>query len=405
MAGAIDDASAAGQSAANKVTSGNSGAAVDAFGDYWQSVGAGADSPLAATAEGCRVMATALHDYADQVRDARRQVIEIAVTIAATMAAGIGLGIVTFGIATAAASAATAALCASVGILEGTIAAAVVGVVAATLVGAVFGAIEAFAVNLVVTQGVRNIFHPGTGFSLDEAAGTAPLGALFGGAFLGGGAAFRAFRGATGPAIHGLSPASSVDAELERLVGNPRTLSDLRTLDPDSEHLLGLLRQIERPPKLLKYLERVDPTELERRLAAIRLSGVPQGMSEQQFLTLSQRVRELAGHLGDDIRVGGSRAAGASDLGSDLDLTVMVSPSRFDEIVANNLRVPNPGSNAERRFYQGLDSGKLEARYLDIDGLGNAKNSLGSLSGLRKVSIAVVREGSKYDNGPWIMMP
>lgn len=219
MATALDHASSVGTSAAGKVTSGNEGAAIDAFGAYWGKLDGSPEAPLPATATACRAMAKALRDYADKVRDARKQVWEIALTIAATIAAGIGLAWCTFGISAGAAAAATTALCASVGILEGTIAAAVVSVVMAALVGAAFGAAEAFVISFAVAQPIRMAFHPGTGFSLDEALDYAKGGAVLGGAFGGGGAAFRALRGAEGPAIQGIrapSVPSSADVGAAR---------------------------------------------------------------------------------------------------------------------------------------------------------------------------------------------
>ena len=402
LAHALSGVAVRGSEAARAVSTVNRGAGVDSFAGLWARYDGGADRPyLPTTADGARQLATALEDYAQAVKEAKDRIIQLAVTIGATLVAGAALAWFTFGIAAGAAAAVTAKLVALAALVGLQLSTAVASIVAWALVGAVFGAIEAFAVSIAVAQPLRVWAFDDGGFSLDEATDTAAAGGLLGGVFGTGGAGIRAIQSA-----RHVRAARAADIRVAGMVANPKTLARLRELDPDPVHLEKMLQRIPHPPKLREYLERLGPKQLERNMDEIAASGVPQGLTKEQFLATSQRLRELTSFLGDDLQITGSRAVGAATRPhSDLDVMIRVSPERFDEILRTYVDPPPPGSNAERRFMHAVNTGKLDQRVLHIPGLGEAQNSLGSLSGLRKVNIAVIKIGSKFDHGPWIPVP
>lgn len=109
---------------------------------------------------------------------------------------------------------------------------------------------------------------------------------------------------------------------------------------------------------------------------------VPQGMTPEQFRSFASAVRNGAGHLGSDIRVQGSRAAGTARPDSDIDIAIRVSPERFNQLIRERFGTPNPGSVKERTMLHAL-----EERFG------------------YPVDISVIREGGPFDRGPWVPLP
>jgi len=124
----------------------------------------------------------------------------------------------------------------------------------------------------------------------------------------------------------------------------------------------------------------------------------PQGLSKAQFAKLSSKVRQGAGHLGDDIRIHGSRAAGTAKPTSDVDIAIRVPKEKFDVLVKERFGTPNPGSAKERTMLNAIETGKIQAGEAGLRGL---RQSVAGEIGM-EVDISVVRIGGPFDQGPWI---
>jgi hypothetical protein len=190
-------------------------------------------------------------------------------------------------------------------------------------------------------------------------------------------------------------------ARLRALVPDAALLARLRGLCPDAKLLERLLLKVERPETLEKYLGRMGPAELEKAIATTAASGVPQGFTQQQFADMSARIRSAAGKYGDDIRVQGSRAAGAAGKETkDIDVAIRVSPERFDEIIKERFKAPNPGSVKEKTMLHAVATGKIQRGELGLSGVGRQiEKEIGM-----EIDISVVRVGGPTDNGPWMAL-
>jgi hypothetical protein len=129
--------------------------------------------------------------------------------------------------------------------------------------------------------------------------------------------------------------------------------------------------------------------------------GLPQGLTEEQFADAARTVRSGAGHLGDDIVVQGSRAAGTARPDSDIDLAIRVSPERFDELIKERFGSPNPGSAKERTMQWAIDTGKIQSGEAGVSGI---RRSLEALLGM-DVDLSVIRQDGPFDNPPFIEVP
>jgi hypothetical protein len=111
--------------------------------------------------------------------------------------------------------------------------------------------------------------------------------------------------------------------------------------------------------------------------------GPPQGMTEEQFQQVSDRLRERlkqeagrTGYFGDDIFVHGSRGSGIAADDADLDIGIRVSAESFDQGEA--------GISGIRK---------------EIQRLINEEMNLGFGKG---VQVTVIREAGPFDQGPFI---
>jgi len=185
-------------------------------------------------------------------------------------------------------------------------------------------------------------------------------------------------------------------------LSDDETLAEITKLVPDPAQRARLLNGIDRPKTLLKYLARgTTPDEIENGLAKVASTGVPDGLTADQFTQLSSDLRSGAGKYGDDIRVQGSRAAGVSQPGSDIDVAIRVDPEQFDAIIRERFGNPNPGSNKEATMLHALESGKIQRGELGLSGFGK---QLARKYGFADSDISVILRGGATDNGPWVKL-
>jgi hypothetical protein len=126
--------------------------------------------------------------------------------------------------------------------------------------------------------------------------------------------------------------------------------------------------------------------------------SVPQGLTEDQFASLSAKVRAAVAPLDTDIRVQGSRVTGTAQPGSDLDLAIRVSPDRFEQILQARFGTPSPGSAKARTMQHAAATGKIQAGEA---GLRSLRKALEADLGM-EVDISVIREGGPFDQGPYL---
>ena len=112
LAEAIRDNYGPANSAADSLTLNNAGAAITAFGNYWQKFG-GRKGALPLAAEACDAMSAACTSYANDVAAVKRKIEVRALEIGAALVVGTIGAFITFGAAEAAADALAAGLAAS----------------------------------------------------------------------------------------------------------------------------------------------------------------------------------------------------------------------------------------------------------------------------------------------------
>jgi hypothetical protein len=125
---------------------------------------------------------------------------------------------------------------------------------------------------------------------------------------------------------------------------------------------------------------------------------VPQGLTPEQFASVSQMVRSGTSQYGNDVRVHGSRAAGTAQPGSDLDIAVRVPKETFDQTIEDRFGTPNPGSAKERTMQNAIKTGKIQAGEAGLRGL---RQAIAKELGM-DVDLSIVKIGGEFDEGPWI---
>src|SRR4029077_170053 len=151
MAKALDAVQTASQSAVLNVAADNDGAAIAAFGAYWQKW-SGANGYLPSCSQACSAMAQALEQYAKAVDDARQQVEQLVAEIGTAVVIGVALSVLTVGISDIAATAVSAGLVAAAEGVGLTLTAAAADIAATIMVGAAFGAVDAMAIDAGAIQ-------------------------------------------------------------------------------------------------------------------------------------------------------------------------------------------------------------------------------------------------------------
>ena len=169
MAVALDRTVEAGRGATTGALHGWSGDAADAFRDRW---GGFERDGLVPGADGCRAMAGALRQYADEVETAKHEIEALAVEIGAGVVLGAAAAWFTFGASAAAAAGIAARLVAVAASIGVRVSSSVAGIVSTALTGATFGAVDGVAAN-AVGQVYRVEAVDEGGYSADELGTTA----------------------------------------------------------------------------------------------------------------------------------------------------------------------------------------------------------------------------------------
>jgi hypothetical protein len=141
--------------------------------------------------------------------------------------------------------------------------------------------------------------------------------------------------------------------------------------------------------------------------------GPPQGMNEEQFRKMSDRLRNRlkeeayrTGDFGDDFFVHGSRGRGDADPDADLDIVIRVSAEKFVQLIQDRLSHVKEGSDKWETLQVAARQGRLHAGEAGISGirkeiqrLVNEEMNLGFDKG---VQVTVIREAGPFDQGPFI---
>jgi predicted nucleotidyltransferase len=141
--------------------------------------------------------------------------------------------------------------------------------------------------------------------------------------------------------------------------------------------------------------------------------GPPQGMTEEQFQVMSDRLRKRlreeanrTGDFGDDIFVHGSRGRGDAAPDADLDIGIRVSAERFDELIQARLANVKVGGDKWKTLQMAHERGRLHQGEAGISGVSkeiqrliNEEMNLGFTKG---VQVTVICEEGPFDQGPFV---
>ena len=126
--------------------------------------------------------------------------------------------------------------------------------------------------------------------------------------------------------------------------------------------------------------------------------SLPQGISQEQFSNASKLLRDRVGDISNDIVVQGSRAKGTAKPTSDIDIALRVSGDKFDSLINQYFKTPNPGSAKERTMLHAIETGKIQAGEVKLSGL---RKELQEIFGM-EVDISIIKQGGAFDNPPFI---
>ena len=126
--------------------------------------------------------------------------------------------------------------------------------------------------------------------------------------------------------------------------------------------------------------------------------SLPQGISQEQFSNASKLLRDRVGDISNDIVVQGSRAKGTAKPTSDIDIALRVSGDKFDSLINQYFKTPNPGSAKERTMLHAIETGKIQAGEAKLSGL---RKELQEIFGV-EVDISIIKQGGAFDNPPFI---
>jgi hypothetical protein len=125
---------------------------------------------------------------------------------------------------------------------------------------------------------------------------------------------------------------------------------------------------------------------------------IPQGLTAPQFAAATDILRRDTAHIGGEVVVQGSRAAGTATPESDIDFGIRVEQPRFDELIAERFRTPNPGSAKERTMLKAIETGKIQAGELGLRGVRKELEAQLDM----EVDLSAIRQDGPFDNPPFI---
>ena len=126
--------------------------------------------------------------------------------------------------------------------------------------------------------------------------------------------------------------------------------------------------------------------------------SLPQGISQEQFSNASKLLSDRVGDISNDIVVQGSRAKGNAKPTSDIDIALRVSGDKYDSLINQYFKTPNPGSAKERTMLHAIETGKIQAGEAKLSGL---RKELQEIFGM-EVDISIIKQGGAFDNPPFI---
>lgn len=201
-----------------------------------------------------------------------------------------------------------------------------------------------------------------------------------------------------------------------KVLGNGIVESGLKHLDNVADGIKKLVKKADDaidlekhlPKKLLKEeaeafakkADKVADDVVEDAAKAIKSGrySLPQGISQEQFSNASKLLRDRVGDISNDIVVQGSRAKGTAKPTSDIDIALRVSGDKFDSLINQYFKTPNPGSAKERTMLHAIETGKIQAGEAKLSGL---RKELQEIFGM-EVDISIIKQGGAFDNPPFI---
>ena len=147
---------------------------------------------------------------------------------------------------------------------------------------------------------------------------------------------------------------------------------------------------------------RMKELEIENRLRVVDKGvgnlKIPQGLSSEQFDSLSKLLKDRVGDISDDIFVQGSRAAGTAKVTSDIDIGIRVSDEQFNNLIKKYFKSPNPGSAKEKTMLHAIETGKIQSGEAKLRGFRKELQELLDM----EVDISIIRDGGPFDRPPFI---
>ena len=152
------------------------------------------------------------------------------------------------------------------------------------------------------------------------------------------------------------------------------------------------LRSLPRVGGALKAVNRAVPAGVRGPLfRAAR--NLPEGITAAQLRAAATRIRAGAGELGADVVVQGSRAGHCARVGSDIDVGLRVAPEHYDELIHRYF-----GDAAGVARQNAVERGRI---FWHRAGLRELHHALQGDLG-RKVDLAVIKRGGRFDGEPWL---
>jgi RHS repeat-associated protein len=124
---------------------------------------------------------------------------------------------------------------------------------------------------------------------------------------------------------------------------------------------------------------------------------VPQGLTADQFASVSSKLTSGTEHIGGDLGVQGSRAGYTAGPHSDIDFAVRLDQESFAQFVEERFGTPTAAGDIESKALA-LERGRV---FAGEAGLSPLRRSIQAELGI-ETDLSVIAEGGLFDNGPWI---